>query len=228
MVQRKRPPMTMTTHKPLTIRAHELGCDRGGVPIFRGVSFTLQSGQALILRGPNGSGKTSLLRVIAGLTPRAEGTLETSHDGKNWQTISAMGMIAYQGHEHALKAPLTTRENLRFWARLYRTAHNIDNVLERVGLAHAMGQQVGLLSAGQKRRLALARLFLQQSPLWLLDEPTASLDTAAETLTKDLLEAHLRGNGMAVIATHMPFTLDAPAHALTLAPAISQTEGIAS
>jgi len=220
--------MTMTPHNSLILRAHNLGCDRGGVPIFRDVSFTLCSGHALILRGPNGSGKTSLLRVIAGLTPIVRGTLETSQDGKDWQKISAMGMIAYQGHEHALKASLTAQENLRFWGKLYRTAHSIDDVLDRVGLAHAMGQQVALLSAGQKRRLALARLFLQQSPLWLLDEPTASLDTAAENLTKNMLEAHLHDNGMAVIATHMPFTLDAPTHALTLASVISQAQDMAS
>ncbi len=190
---------------PLSLRAQDLGCDRGGHPVFRGVSLTLNPGEALILRGDNGAGKTSLLRVLAGLTPHCEGDLETCAQGGQWQQGTALGQIAWQGHADAHKLTLSVEENLAFWARVHGLATNLDDVLGEVGLSSLAHMQTGQLSAGQRRRLALARLLIQNQPVWLLDEPTASLDTNAAQMSQALTSAHLHSGGIAVIATHSHF-----------------------
>ncbi len=199
--------MSASAFTPVALKAQELGCDRGGRAVFRQLSFTLEPGQALVLRGDNGAGKTSLLRLVAGLCPLAEGRLCLRLGGEDWQDGTAAGHVAWQGHQDAHKAPMNLRENLQFWARLHGAGANdaIDAALERAGLLALADMPAGQISAGQKRRLALARLLVQNQPVWLLDEPTASLDTQAAKMSEDLTGAHLRAGGIALIATHSAY-----------------------
>lgn len=174
-----------------------LGCARGGVPILSGVSLSLEPGQALILRGPNGSGKTTLLRTIAGLQPSTAGQIDVESDA-----------IAYAGHADGLKATLTVAENLEFWAALFGT-RDIDAALTAFNLTDLRARMAGCLSAGQKRRLGLARLLVTGRPVWALDEPTVSLDKDSVALFADAVKAHLATGGAALIATHIDLGLDA-------------------
>ncbi|MBT8417845.1 MAG: heme ABC exporter ATP-binding protein CcmA [Silicimonas sp.] len=179
------------------LSATGLGCARGGVPILSGVEFSLSPGQALVLRGPNGSGKTTLLRTIAGLQPAIAGRVDAAPDS-----------IAYAGHADGLKSTLTVAENLRFWAALFGT-RDIAQALAAFDLSDLRDRMAGRLSAGQKRRLGLARLLVTGRPVWALDEPTVSLDAASVGLFADAVRAHLAGGGAALIATHTDLGLDA-------------------
>ena len=174
-----------------------VGCARGGLIILDNVSFEVSPGEALILRGPNGSGKTTLLRTIARLQPAAQGTIEAADDS-----------IAYGAHADGLKATLTVTENLTFWAALFGT-RGIDAALEAFDLTALKDRRAGALSAGQKRRLGLARLMVTGRPIWALDEPTVSLDAASVAMFARAVEAHLAGGGVAVIATHIDLGLKA-------------------
>ncbi|QOL79714.1 heme ABC exporter ATP-binding protein CcmA [Pseudooceanicola spongiae] len=173
----------------------ELGVARGGVRVLEGLSFVLGAGQALILRGPNGSGKTTLLRVLAGLQPSVAGRISVSRDS-----------VAYASHADGIKGQLSVAENLHFWARLH-AERDITRALEAFDLRALQDRLAGALSAGQKRRLGLARLMVTGRPLWLLDEPTVSLDSEAVALFGAAIEAHLQRGGMAVIATHIDLGL---------------------
>ncbi|MCK8464764.1 heme ABC exporter ATP-binding protein CcmA [Aliiroseovarius sp. S1339] len=181
----------------MELRVDNLSVARGGVPVLEGVNFTLSAGQVLILRGPNGSGKTTLLRTLAGLQPPIAG--QVSADPEH---------ITYGAHADGLKATLTVEENLRFWA----SVHGIDSIAPAVndfnleGLTH---RPAGNLSAGQKRRLGLARLLVTGRPIWLLDEPTVSLDVASVGLFADAVRAHVANGGAALIATHIDLGLEA-------------------
>ena len=210
--------MSAAPFTPVALKAQELGCDRGGRAVFRQLSFSLESGQALVLRGANGAGKTSLLRLVAGLCPMAEGRLQMRLGDADWQDGNAAGHIAWQGHQDAHKAPLSLRENLRFWCRLHGGAARqmIDAALERTGLLALADMPAGQTSAGQKRRLALARLLVQNQPLWLLDEPTASLDAEAAKMSEALTGEHLRQGGAALIATHSAYAPPGRVSALEL------------
>ena len=170
---------------------------RGGLPVLSGVSFGLSPGQALILRGPNGVGKTTLLRTLAGLQPAAHG----QHD------IDPAD-VAYAGHADGIKATLTVAENLRFWADVYGKKLN-DDVLTAMRLTALQDRPGGSLSAGQKRRLGLARLMLTGRKIWMLDEPTVSLDAASVGLFADMIRDHLACRGAALMATHIDLGLDA-------------------
>ncbi|NND20389.1 MAG: heme ABC exporter ATP-binding protein CcmA [Silicimonas sp.] len=178
------------------LSATGLGCARGGVPILSGVEFSLSPGQALVLRGPNGSGKTTLLRTIAGLQPAIAGRVDAAPDS-----------IAYAGHADGLKSTLTVAENLRFWAALFGT-RDIAQALAAFDLSDLRDRMAGRLSAGQKRRLGLARLLVTGRPVWALDEPTVSLDAASVGLFADAVRAHLAAGGAALIATHTDLGLD--------------------
>jgi heme exporter protein A len=183
---------------------------RGDRHLLRGVNFTLFGGQALQLLWPNGTGKTSLLRCIAGFLHAEEGTLRwqgkpvaDNRDEFHWS-------LAYLGHETALKADLTAFENLRFSCALRSSpvAAQLRAALDRVGLAGIdPDQPVRSFSAGQQRRVALARLSLWGARLWLLDEPASNLDAAGQKLITELLQVHLQAGGMAIIATHQPIDL---------------------
>lgn len=176
---------------------HDLGCARGGLPVLTGVDLALEAGQALILRGPNGSGKTTLLRTVAGLQPPLAGRVESAPDS-----------IAYAAHADGLKATLTVAENLEFWAALFGTS-GIGDALNALDLVTLRDRMAGRLSAGQKRRLGLARLLVTGRPVWALDEPTVSLDAASVALFADAVRAHLAAGGAAMIATHIDLGLDA-------------------
>ncbi|NNE88231.1 MAG: heme ABC exporter ATP-binding protein CcmA [Silicimonas sp.] len=175
----------------------DVTCDRGGLPILSGVSFAVAPGEAVVLRGPNGSGKTTLLRTIAGLQPAQAGIIEAQVDD-----------IAYAAHSDGLKSPLTVAENLTFWAGLFG-ATSIEAALDAFELQPLRNRRAGALSAGQKRRVGLARLIVTRRRVWALDEPTVSLDTASVALFAKAVSAHLAGGGAAVIATHIDLGLDA-------------------
>ena len=181
----------------MTLQVQNLGLARGGVPVLAGVSLTLEPGQALILRGPNGAGKTTLLRAIAGLQAPLAGSIAGAED-----------RVAYAGHADGLKAMLTVAENLGFWARIFG-GRDIDAALDAYALRPLAGRSAGSLSAGQKRRTGLARLLVTGRPIWVLDEPTVSLDAQAVAMFADAVRAHLARGGMALMATHIDLGIEA-------------------
>ncbi|MDA8746735.1 heme ABC exporter ATP-binding protein CcmA [Litoreibacter sp.] len=174
---------------------HDLACRRGDRTILSGVSFSLAAGQALILRGANGSGKTTLLRCLAGLTPSMAGTIAFDVDD-----------VAYAAHADGLKAQMSVRETLAFWGRVFGES-DIQPAIDAFQLAPLMERRTQHLSAGQKRRLSLARLVLTGRGLWALDEPTVSLDTQAVVQFAQAVTAHLATGGAAIIATHIDLGL---------------------
>jgi len=193
---------------------------RGERMLFRDLAFSVGAGQTLLLEGANGSGKTSLLRAIAGfLEPRAGTIRIRMNEGEPLASgEERANFIGWLGHQDGAKSQLTPIEALDFFARYYGGAHTTNDALARVGLARLKDLPIQYLSAGQKRRLALARLTLTARPLWLLDEPLASLDTAGKALVADLVGQHCRTGGVAIVATHEPLDLDgaSPTSRLTL------------
>jgi len=187
-----------------------LSCARGGLPVLEGVSFRLKPGCALILRGPNGSGKTTLLRTIARLQPALKGKVTEAEDA-----------IAYGAHADGLKATLSVAENLQFWAGIYGKG-SLEVAVATFELGNLMDRPAQNLSAGQKRRLGLARLLVTGRPIWALDEPTVSLDGASVALFANAVRAHLGQGGSALIATHIDLGLDAEVLDLTPFRASSQ------
>lgn len=179
----------------MILNVKDLTIARGGMPVLAGVSFELAAGQALILRGPNGVGKTTLLRTIAGLQPALSGEVTGAED-----------QIAYAAHSDGLKAMLSVRENLTFWAEVFGQS-DIEPALEAFDLNDLAERLAGTLSAGQKRRLGLARLLVTARPIWILDEPTVSLDTASVDMFGRAVRTHLQNGGMALIATHIDLGL---------------------
>lgn len=184
----------------MQLKADNLTCERGGRTVFRGVSLVLGPGQLMQLTGPNGSGKSSLLRLIAGLNEASSGTLTLDGGGSD----IAIGQRAhYIAHQEAVKAALTVSENLAFW-RDFLGGGDVDAALEAFDIARLSSYPAGLLSAGQKRRLALARLVLVPRPLWLLDEPTVGLDAASLERLVTVMTRQLDQGGMIIAATHVP------------------------
>jgi len=177
------------------LAVRDLAVARGGLRAVEGLRFDLAAGGALVLRGPNGIGKTTLLRTLAGLQQPVEGLIEAAPDS-----------IAYAGHSDGLKPALTAAENLRFWAQIFG-GRGIAAALEAMNLRELAGRPAHALSAGQKRRLGLARLMVTGRPVWLLDEPTVSLDRDSVALFAAMLRAHLAAGGAAVIATHIDLGL---------------------
>ncbi|WP_316013999.1 heme ABC exporter ATP-binding protein CcmA [Roseobacter sp. HKCCA0434] len=187
-----------------------LSVARAGGRIVSDVSFEVAPGTALALRGPNGVGKSTLLRALAGLLP-ATGTARLGD--RQLGSDDWVDAIAHAGHRDAIKAALSVRENLAFWAALL--GGDVDTALAAFDLAPLADRPAGLCSAGQKRRLGLARLALGHRSLWLLDEPTVSLDAGHVARFAELLRAHLDRGGLAVIATHITLGLDLAEHHLT-------------
>lgn len=179
------------------LRVENLSLARGGLPVLTGLSFEVTPGKALILRGPNGAGKTTLLRTLAGLQNPLEGHISGGED-----------QIAYAGHADGLKSMLSVSENLSFWAQVFGQA-DIAPALEAYALEPLADRLAGTLSAGQKRRLGLARLLVTGRPIWVLDEPTVSLDQNAVAQFAAAVQAHLASDGSALIATHIDLGLDA-------------------
>lgn len=177
---------------------------RGDRHVLRGVSLELRGGEILQLTGSNGAGKTTLLRVLCGLAYVEEGNVFWRGENVRSNLHGFHAELAYVGHEPPLKADLTARENLRYWVGMRRplTAAQIDSALDEVGADEWRNRPVRTLSAGQRRRVALAGLALMSVPLWMLDEPTTNLDTAGQTLVTRMLEAHVARGGLAVVAVH--------------------------
>ena len=175
---------------------------RGERLVFSEVDFAVRAGQVLLVSGPNGSGKSTLLRLLAGLLRPAAGMLTWGGANVFADLPAHAGRVAYVGHQDAVKPGLTAAENLRFAARL--NGGVVQDALDAVGLEELGDLPARMLSAGQRRRLALARLLLSRAPLWLLDEPTLGLDAASVDRFGVMLDAHRAGGGMAVAATHLP------------------------
>ncbi|WP_417242469.1 heme ABC exporter ATP-binding protein CcmA [Celeribacter sp.] len=173
------------------ISVHNLTVSRGGMPVLEGLSFAVSAGDILVLRGPNGSGKTTLLRTLARLQPAYAG-----------EVVSDPETVAYAAHADGLKTTLSVTENLAFWAGVYG-GHDIEPAIMAFDLDGLRGRLAGNLSAGQKRRLGLARLLVTGRPVWVLDEPTVSLDAASVALFGAAVQSHVAAGGAAVIATHI-------------------------
>ncbi len=188
--------------RPPALCAEGLTCQRGQRILFSGLSFETQAGHALIVVGPNGAGKSSLLRIVAGLLGATAGRVRlTGGDGD----VSVREQLHYLGHDDALKGALTVAQNLTFWRDvLGRTGRGVEAALEDVGLGGLGRLHAAVLSAGQKRRLAIARLLVTRRPLWILDEPTTALDVTAQTRFAALAREHLAGGGIILAATHTP------------------------
>ena len=187
----------------MTLSLRDLAVARGGVPVLSGVSFDVAPGTALILRGPNGAGKTTLLRTIAGLQAPLSGQITGAED-----------TIAYAGHADGLKAMLSVAENLTFWAEVFGRK-DISEAIETYQLEPLRDRLAGTLSAGQKRRLGLARLIVTGRPIWVLDEPTVSLDAEAVGMFARAVTRHLAGGGLALIATHIDLGIAAQTFDIT-------------
>jgi heme exporter protein A len=190
----------------MQLRADELTCNRGGREVFRDLNFTLSAGEAMVVTGRNGAGKSSLLRMIAGLVRIAAGRVAL--EGGEPDTPIAE-QAHYLGHQDAMKPSLTVGENLRFWAEfLGADRRAIEPALEEVDLAPLAGLPAAYLSAGQRRRLSIARLIAAPRPIWLLDEPTSALDAPSQKRLAELMRGHLAGGGMIVAAAHGPIGLE--------------------
>lgn len=190
---------------------------RGDKHLLKGISFELSAGELLRVMGPNGVGKTSLLRCVAGLLPVESGDIEWRGQANHKAFASLHGELAYLAHLNALKADMTAQENLRYGVGLQRTITEteIQQTLGRLKIGHCAPLPVRALSAGQKRRVAIARVLLSQATLWILDEPITNLDTAGIQLIERCMEDHLGAGGMILTAAHQTL-LEASTRARTL------------
>lgn len=190
-----------------SLTAEKLTCTRGERTLFEQLSFRVSAGQALAVEGANGAGKTSLLRILAGFLSQAGGRILLKTAEIESDDAEERGkLIGWLGHQDGLKPQLTVREQFSFFASLYRGDHD-ESLLAQVGLARQADLPCRYLSAGQRRRLALARLLASKRPLWLLDEPFAALDTAGQALVAHLMARHCGEGGIIIAATHEPLGL---------------------
>lgn len=203
--------MTLPARSLLTLRVDGLAAERGGRPVFEGLSFAARAGEALGVTGRNGAGKSTLLRALAGLLRPAAGTVSLDPPDAEDPDTPVAERAHYLGHLDALKPALTPLDHLGLVAALLGRGPGAvppEAALERVGLAHAADLPCAALSAGQRRRVALARLLVAYRPLWLLDEPATALDGASQEMLLAMMRHHLAGGGLVVAATHGPLGLD--------------------
>ncbi len=196
---------------PLSLVAAGLGAKRGEDLIFKDISFALGAAEALIVTGPNGSGKSTLLRVVAGLLTPEKGTVSVT--GSAADIGHPRELCHYLGHRNGMKRELTVEENLTFWKSFMGDqpggcGMQVSQAEEAVGLPGIGHLPFGYLSAGQQRRMAMARLLVAWRPIWILDEPTAALDAASDRMFAGLVKAHLAKGGIALAATHQPLGLE--------------------
>jgi len=187
--------------RAISFAAENAGCDRAGAAIVRGVSFSLAPGEGLQLFGPNGSGKSSLLSMFAGLIRPAEGRLCWREDAAEMERPPE-DSIFFLGHEASVKPALTAEENVRFWAKTYGGGGDVRRALAAVDAVPFQHLRARSLSAGQRRRVDLARALLAEREVWLLDEPAAAIDRGGVVIIRKLIEDHLARGGIAIIATH--------------------------
>lgn len=192
-------------------------CFRGERFVFEALDFTVEAGGALVLKGPNGTGKSSLIRIMAGLLALFDGGLDWNGEPVARAREEHAARLHYVGFQDAIKPVLTVRENLAFWTGLRGPAHGTGTALETVGLGGLADTPAQFLSSGQRRRLSLSRLLASPAELWLLDEPTVGLDSNGVAMLEGLIAAHRRAGGMAVLATHQPVNTGAQSETLDLA-----------
>jgi heme exporter protein A len=194
-----------------------LAIERGGRTVVAGVAFAIAPGEAVLLRGPNGAGKSSLLLALAGILPPAAGAIAWTGGDDERRPVEDM---VYCGHQPAVKVNLTVAENLRFWADMLGGERGrAEPAAEAAGLGALLDIAAANLSAGQTRRLALARLLVTDRTVWLLDEPTSALDAAGGRWICGLIDAHLAAGGLVIAATHDDLALSRPVRTLALGPA---------
>jgi heme exporter protein A len=191
----------------MRLEARGLACVRGGHEVFSGLGFSVAAGEALLVTGRNGAGKSSLLRMVAGVVRIAAGRLALT-GGDAERTIPEQAH--YLGHDDALKPSLTVLENLEFWLRYFGSAASSAAALAAVGLDALADLPAAYLSAGQRRRLSIARLVAIRRLVWLLDEPTSALDADAQATLADLMRRHRSGGGLILAAAHGPIGLENP------------------
>jgi heme exporter protein A len=201
------------------LELRDVTCERDGYPLFEPVSLTLSAGSVMQLEGPNGVGKTSLLRVLCGLSSRYQGELRWR--GQPLDRAAFATEVIFLGHATGLKLTLSPRENLRWWGVLrgFDCTAEIDGALRQVGLLGYEDVPCYQLSAGQQRRVALARLFTSTAPLWILDEPFTAIDREGVAQLEEWLLAHAEAGGAVLLTTHQPLTLPVPLQQVGLRPA---------
>lgn len=194
--------------EPMKLTVSNIAINRAGQEIVSDISFELSAGETLIVTGENGSGKSTTLRGIAGLLPLQDGSIELSDEtGKQFEE-PVREFCHYLGHQNGLKPSLTVRENLEFWQEFMGEAHlAIDEALDEVDLTHTLDLPYHYLSAGQKRRVAIARLLISDRPIWILDEPTSGLDAHSVNIFTGLAKTFVEDDGILIVATHLPLGL---------------------
>lgn len=206
---------------PLQLCAQDISLQLGDALLFENLSFTLKNGEALVINGDNGSGKTSLLNAISGLLPILEGKIdflidEQNNAPKSNEPQSLEGYINFLAHKDGLKPQQTVRENLDFWSGFNsQSGLGTWQAAEKTDIAHLLDLPVAALSRGQKRRAGFARLLTASKPIWLLDEPTAALDAKSCDLIEEIVSEHLGQNGCAIAASHLEF-LQGKSHSISI------------